>query len=139
MSATNDPSAAAPQESVPTSPTIGETSADIGSLADRETGAPPAAPESIPLPPPAPPRPRTTPGQLAAEIARLDRALAVVVLVFAFLLGSFAARNSDLWMRLASGRLIANFEYTFGTDPFSYATADRYWVNHDWLYDLFIY
>jgi hypothetical protein len=91
------------------------------------------------LPPPlVPPRKETSPEQLAAEIARLDRALVVVVLAFAFLLALVAVRNSDFWMHLATGRLIAHGQYQFGTDPFSY-TSTVYWANHAWLYDSILY
>src|SRR5207253_9013000 len=65
-------------------------------------------------------------------------ALVVVVLAFAFLLASVAVRNSDFWMHLATGRLIAHGQYQFGTDPFSY-TSTAYWANHTWLYDLTLY
>jgi hypothetical protein len=92
-----------------------------------------------PLPPlPAPPPDRRTPQQLAAEVARLDRALVAVVLALAFLLASVAIRNSDFWMHLASGRLLAQGQYQFGVDPFSY-TSTAYWTNHAWLYDLILY
>ena len=62
-----------------------------------------------------------------------------MVLALAFFAGSFSVRNSDFWMHLATGRLIAAGEYSFGTDPFSYATAGRTWVNHEWLYDFGLY
>lgn len=68
-----------------------------------------------------------------------DVAAAVFALLLAFLLASFAARNSDVWLHLATGRAIANGQYSFGTDPFSYATAGRYWVNHAWLFDFVEY
>lgn len=66
---------------------------------------------------------------------RVDVLLAGLVLVFAFFAGSFTARNSDLWLHLATGRAIATGEYQFGTDPFGYTTAGRYWANHAWLTD----
>lgn len=100
------------------------------------------ADENIPLPPPpqTPPRPRTTPEQLAAETARLDRVLVVLVLALAFLLGSFAVRNSDLWLHLAAGRALLQGQYNpfAGNDPFSY-TGTGPWVNHAWLFDAVLY
>jgi len=66
-------------------------------------------------------------------------AMAPLVLALAFLLASFAVYNSDFWMHLATGRLIAHGEYSFGHDPFSFATQGRYWVNHAWLFDLLLY
>src|SRR5437763_12151986 len=70
---------------------------------------------------------------------RVDVVLAGLVLGCAFLAGSFVARNSDLWLHRAAGRLIASGEYHFGTDPFAYTTAGRYWANHAWLFDLGLY
>jgi len=69
----------------------------------------------------------------------VDQVLVALLLVFTFFLGSFAARNADFLMDLATGRLIAHGEYTFGTDPFAYGTQDVFWVNHSWLFDLLVY
>ena len=64
---------------------------------------------------------------LVAHLHKADGAYAVLVLALAFLLGSFAAGNTDLWMHLATGRLVQKGEYqkvtyTFGVDPFAYMT-----------------
>ncbi|MFN4258243.1 MAG: hypothetical protein ACK4RK_03040 [Gemmataceae bacterium] len=69
----------------------------------------------------------------------LDYLLMGAVLLLAFLLASFPARNSDIWLHLASGRLLADGRYTFGEDPFAYTTQGVYWVNHSWLYDGILY
>jgi hypothetical protein len=71
--------------------------------------------------------------------AAADAVVALGLLVVAFLVASFAARNSDLWPHLAAGRMLTKGEYAFGTDPFSYATEGRTWVNHAWLFDLGAY
>jgi hypothetical protein len=68
-----------------------------------------------------------------------DVGLAGLVLAFTFLAASFVARNSDLWLHLATGRLLARGEYVFGTDPFAYTTAGAYWANHAWLFDLVLF
>ncbi|MFO0803721.1 MAG: hypothetical protein U0791_11465 [Gemmataceae bacterium] len=68
-----------------------------------------------------------------------DVVLAVAVLALAFLAASFAARNSDIWLHLASGKRLLAGEYKLGTDPFSYTGADRTWVNHSWLWDAAAY
>src|SRR3954454_3920979 len=98
---------------------------------------PPAPPSPAETPPAAQtsaaPAPATDPSDATAW---LDGALALAVLAFAFLLGAFAVRNSDFWLHLATGRLIATGQYAFGTDPFSYTTAGVPWVNHAWLFDL---
>ena len=70
---------------------------------------------------------------------RVDALLILFTIAFAFLAASFTATNSDLWLHLASGRLIATGGYTFGVDPFSYTTGERYWANHAWLFDLALF
>src|SRR5581483_4412114 len=70
----------------------------------------------------------------------LDGTLALVVLALAFLLASFAATNSDLWLHLAAGRLVAHGQYPFGADPFSALTDPTpVWVNHAWLFHLLLH
>ncbi len=100
----NDPGQPAPDTPEPTTPE-----------------APPAAPAAKPLAWP-------------TWFAGADFTLAVLTLVLAFLLASFAARNSDIWLHLAAGKRLLAGEYTPGTDPFSYTAADRPWVNHSLLY-----
>jgi hypothetical protein len=66
--------------------------------------------------------------------------LALLALVVVFLLASFAARNSDLWLHLAAGkRLLQGAYIPGGTDPFSYTASDRVWVHHSLLFDVFAY
>jgi hypothetical protein len=93
------------------------------------TDSVPLAPLTPAVPSPATPQRRPWP----------DVVLAGLVLAFAFLAASFAARNSDLWLHLATGRAIAQRTNTFGVDPFSYTTAGVYWANHAWLFDLSLY
>jgi tetratricopeptide (TPR) repeat protein len=69
----------------------------------------------------------------------LEWLMVPVLMALGFMLASFAVRNSDFWMHLATGRLIAQGDYSFGVDPFSHASAGRYWVNHAWLFDLVLY
>lgn len=64
-----------------------------------------------------------------------DFVLIGLVLVFAFLAASFAVRNSDFWLHLAGGRLLAEGRYTFGVDPFAFTTENQYWANHAWLFE----
>jgi tetratricopeptide (TPR) repeat protein len=71
--------------------------------------------------------------------SRWDVLLATLVVGFAFLAASFPARNSDLWLHLAAGRLLASGGYVFGHDPFAYTTGGVYWANHAWLSDLALY
>ncbi|WP_145243055.1 hypothetical protein [Urbifossiella limnaea] len=67
-----------------------------------------------------------------------DAVSTTLVLVVAALAASFVARNSDVWLHLAAGRLIATGDYTFGADPFA-APAGKSWANHAWLFDLGLY
>lgn len=83
------------------------------------------------------PTPTTPAGR--RRVARADRLLALLTVGFAFLASSFTARNSDLWLHLATGRLLAQGGYTFGVDPFAYTTTGVYWANHSWLFDLGLY
>jgi tetratricopeptide (TPR) repeat protein len=101
----------------------------------RPSDPPPPDPEAPPPTPAAPPAGLKPSG----FVIGFDWVLAFGVLVLAFFAGSFSVRNSDFWMHLAAGRLIAGGEYSFGTDPFSYATEGRYYANHEWLYDWGLY
>src|SRR5262245_21146644 len=101
-------------------------------MADKDTapaakpaGAAPAAPAAAK---PAKAR-KFDPVRFARRLARLDAVLVVLTLACAFLLASFPASNSDLFLNLASGRLLARGEYTFGQDPFTF-TSEGYWANH---------
>ncbi len=87
-----------------------------------------------PVPPPA--SPPHAPGRWGR---RADTLSAGLVLAFAFVAASFVARNSDVWLHLATGRLLAGGNYQFGTDPFAYTTAGTYWANHAWLFDLVLF
>lgn len=124
--------------------------------------APPPPPPEPPEPGPAPgaagddagdpvagdpPADAAPPPVVSAPVARapatwpewyggVDLVLAVLAVCLAFLLASFAARNSDVWLHLGAGKLLATGGYSPGSDPLSYTAAGRPWVNHSWLYDL---
>lgn len=83
--------------------------------------------DPVPAPPPAAPE----------RVRRIDAVAGGLVVAFALVVASFTARNSDLWLHLATGRLIASGEYRFGADPFTYTAG--YWANHAWLFDLGLY
>ena len=67
---------------------------------------------------------------------RLSWAVLFFVSALAFLLASFPARNSDLWVHLAAGRRLAQGEYPSGAA--SRSSSDRR-VNPAPLYDLVTY
>ncbi len=70
---------------------------------------------------------------------QVDAALVVLALGLGFLIASFTARNADIWLHLATGQRLVNGTYTPGTDPFSFTAGDRFWTNHNWLWDLVAY
>ena len=73
------------------------------------------------------------------RLSWLDVLSLTLVVGLAFIVASFAARNSDLWQHLATGRSIATGQFAFGTDPFAYTTEGAVWVDHSWLFDLALY
>ncbi len=110
------------------------------------SSAPPAVDAPTPIPDgpadPAAPPPPTEPPKPAVWpewFTGVDNALLVMALLFAFLMASFAARNTDIFRHLAGGQRLLNGTYSLGSDPFSYTGADRPWVNQSWLFDLTVY
>jgi hypothetical protein len=92
----------------------------------------------IPLPPLPQPAP-ASPESFLRWVKRLDVALVVVVLAFAFCVASFPVYNSDFFLNIAVGRLLAQGQYQFGVDPFTFTTEGVYWVNNSWLFGLLLY
>src|SRR5262249_44006078 len=97
---------------------------------------------TIPLPPPNP-APKAAPDPVAQErylrrLVRMDAILVGLTLLFAFLVATFAVRNSDFLLRLATGRALLEGKYHFGVDPFTHSSG-AYWANHSWLYDVIVY
>ncbi len=90
------------------------------------------------LPEAAPPG-STKPATWPAWFPGADFVLAAIAVVLAFLVASFVARNSDLFVHLAAGQRLLAGTYTPGSDPFSFAAADRTWVNHSLLFDVGAY
>jgi hypothetical protein len=97
----------------------------------RQEQKPASGEGTIPLP--AVPRTTELAGPRRGSV--LGSVLLMLVLTLAFLAASFPARNSDLWFHLATGRLVANGEFSFGSDPFAYTTQQVYWACHSWLFD----
>lgn len=104
--------------------------------------------QAPPTPLPPPPTPATEADKGGPELSLeeftrtrgyLDVVLVALVLAFAFLTASFPAANGDFFRQLATGRLIAQGQYHFGVDPFTFSAAGDYWVNHSWLFALLVY
>src|SRR5262245_56871767 len=85
------------------------------------------------------PRPAATIHRATILLDRFDFVLAALVILFAFLVAFFPARNSDFLQQLATGRLIVEGKYSFGSDPFTVAGDQTGWVNHSWFYALTCY
>lgn len=66
-----------------------------------------------------------------------------MALVLSFFLASFVATNSDLWMHLATGKLISEGKLEFGVDPYSWATEATEqkpaWIHQSWLFSWIAY
>jgi hypothetical protein len=96
-------------------------------------------PQATTAPPEPPPVSQPAPAATGSRRPRSAVLPAILVLVLAFLAGSFQARNSDFWFHLATGRLLAEAPFSFGEDPFAYTTSGAYWACHSWLYELGLY
>ncbi len=127
-----------------TAPRYHRTLGSFWIMASQQDSSQPAVPSiasevGVILLPPAPASGASGEVAPAAAHSRVNAVLVLLVVGCAFLTASFYARNSDLWFHLASGRLLAHGQYTFGVDPFAYTTAGVYWANHSWLFDLALY
>ncbi len=81
-----------------------------------------------------------------AWLTKADWLLLGLLVVLSFVIGASPAVNPDVWMQLATGRLIAHGDYLpGGAEPFSVATEARDghaavpWINHSWLFALGLY
>jgi hypothetical protein len=114
-------------------------------------GPAPALPEAAPpADAAAPPTPEAAPAarpaiDWAQVVNQTDLLLVALLLGLTFLLGSFVATNSDIWLHLATGKQLADGQFQFGVDPYSIATeatATRPavpWIHQSWLYSLLFY
>ena len=111
---------------------------------DRPASLPPPEPVEAPpteTPPIALAAPKPTHGTIKPWpfLNGFDLVLATGVILLGFAIASFAVKNSDFWLHVGTGRLLAQGEYEFGKAPFTYSGTDRHWTNHAWLYDLVTY
>jgi tetratricopeptide (TPR) repeat protein len=125
MAAPDEPTAPAPPSSEEPTPAL------------EEQGIQEEQPAVSEAPPPVP---ALTPEEsFALWRQRMDVVLVALVLLLAFELGLFPARNPDLLMNRAVGRLVAHGDYDFYSDPFTYTTEGVRWVNHSWLFGVLAY
>src|SRR5207245_11694334 len=102
---------------------IPATSSDAGRTSIQAVPPPPETPSTAPTPTKSK-RKRLTVEGLQRIVSRLDKLTVGIVLLFRFLFASFAARNSDLWLHVATGRAIAQQHWFLDKDPFTF-TAER--------------
>lgn len=102
----------------------------------RESHSPLENPDAVV---PLTPYPGSPPARQPAvpRLSWLDLMLASFVVLLAFFVASTPARNSDLWLHLATGRAIADGNYRFQSDPFTLEANTG--IAHSWLYDLLGY
>jgi tetratricopeptide (TPR) repeat protein len=70
----------------------------------------------------------------AAHLA--DRGVLLLVVVFAFLLGCQQLFDADFWWHLRSGQWILENRRVPSVDPFTFASADRAWIDLSWLFQV---
>ncbi|HEX5269456.1 MAG TPA: hypothetical protein VFW33_03165, partial [Gemmataceae bacterium] len=75
------------------------------------------------------------PGESSRRGRLFDGLLVAIVVALGFLLASFPGGTADLWLHLATGKLLAAGAYTPGAEPFSHTTGGTSWVNPAWLSD----
>src|SRR5262249_15555683 len=112
----------------------------VGATAEKT-----ADPGVIFLPTPSERAPAAAPQEPPRWFVGADRLMAILLLGLGFLLASFLATNTEVWLNLASGRLIAEGNWPPGVDPFSFSTAGlggepvTAWYNQSWLYTLVLF
>jgi hypothetical protein len=79
----------------------------------------------------------TTQAQSTAYRA-MDAALVVLTLAAAFLLGCQELFDSDVWWHVRSGQWIWQNGRVPALDPFTFASANRPWVDLHWLFQLLL-
>jgi tetratricopeptide (TPR) repeat protein len=66
----------------------------------------------------------------------VDAILLVLLLAVGFLLGYCELYDGDVWWHLAGGRWILEHGRVPGLDPFTFGSADRVWVDLNWLFQV---
>lgn len=114
--------------------------ADIGSESpvpapDMPARTTPPADTAVP-PQEHPSTPLSGIGQQTRFFSWKEILLCAALFLLAGLLAACPLHYTSLWQHLATGRLLYQGQYAFGYDPFSWNTANGYWVNQNWLFDL---
>jgi tetratricopeptide (TPR) repeat protein len=85
--------------------------------------------------------PRTITRHWTTVLARgaifaLDRALPLLLVIAAFVLGCQELYSSDIWWHVRSGQWILEHRSAPGLDPFTFTSADLLWVDMAWLFQV---
>jgi hypothetical protein len=122
------------------------TPAPSTSITEKPAEPPVAADTSITAAAPALAPAPATGAAPSAWFKKSDYLLLLLVLVLSFLVASFTATNSDIWLHLAIGERLSDGTFQFGVDPFSWATeahgdngTPTFWVHQSWLYSWLFY
>jgi tetratricopeptide (TPR) repeat protein len=67
-----------------------------------------------------------------------DRLLLALLVAVAFLLGCYEMGDSDIWWHLRGGQWILENGRVPSLDPFTFASADRPWVDVHWSYEVIL-
>ncbi len=65
-----------------------------------------------------------------------DRVLLLLMIAFAFLLGCQQLADADFWWQVRSGQWILEQRSVPALDPFTFASADRTWLDLHWLFQV---
>jgi hypothetical protein len=85
------------------------------------------------------PQPPAPPHTSAPFPAVLDGTLGFLAVVLAFLIALMPARNTDVWLHLATGKALADGTWRFGPEPFTYTGGTEPAVIHSWFDDWMSY
>ena len=83
-----------------------QTAVSVSPGVGVKAAEPPASADTIPLEVAAPPS-KHVPAPAAGPLGKLEWGMLLAVTALGFLLASFPARNTDVWMHLARGRQVA--------------------------------
>jgi hypothetical protein len=79
----------------------------------------------------------TTDSSLPSRVARFTDAILPLLLAgVAFILGCQELFDADVWWHLRSGRWILEHGRVPDLDPFTFASADRPWIDLQWLFQV---
>src|SRR4051812_11776718 len=79
-----------------------------------------------------------TPDRRRRAIRLADRALLFLMASVAFALGCQELSDSDVWWHVRAGQWIWHNRKVPVLDPFTFASADRPWVDLHWLFEVIL-